>query len=321
MSSCALLILAVFASYAAAQPIDSTAPRATWVNMTKLNAVVTQGGCASCHAHPPVIGAAPAARDSFVMQGYFNLAPNSVHPAAVDVSLIADPLQWDFPSGSWTRVGKSGKYKARVNNVSAQIDYWVGGSSRCNFTFIATKQVDMSQPISHEFMTMELKVGTAFDESFEAMVTPHGKSVSLVNAGGGPTFALDSVTITRNRKKANSDSIKVAARSWGVDDFDPGAQDIEVDLGSFHAILPAGSLVLAKNGKTANYKGPLPGGGSMVLTIGLATSTVAFTISKVDLSGVTEPCDFAFDMVGTNSGRWGFSLQFQENKTHTVLKY
>ena len=168
---------------------------------------------------------------------------------------------------------------------------------------------------------MELQIGSVLDESLTVNVTQRGQMASMGAAGPDAVLALDSMTVTRNLKKANSDSAKIAARIWGVTDFDPSTQDMAIDLGSAHLVLPAGSILTAKNGKTAGYKGALPGGGKIALTINNVTSKVAITITKADLSGVTDHCAFGLDMVGTASGRWSYDLYLQENKTHTAFKY
>jgi hypothetical protein len=287
------LLLAVFASSARAQSIDSTDVRTTWLNISSCSL--------TAHLFP---------NDTFALKGSFNIAPLALDSTSADVTLNVGKLRVAFSHDLWKRVGKTTTYRASAKNVSAQIAWWAGGSSRCNFSFIATKQnlsdgLDLSFSHSSLETTVRLRVGAAVDETVRMALTLHSVSLLSVSAklssfreSSDPMFALDSVSITRNLKKAGRDSLKITGRVW-AGSFNPAKHDIAVDLGTFH-----GTLLTPKTSCAMN----------------MLTGKFSISFRNVDLNSVADPDILSLQFAGVPDA-WHFLLHFREIAKHTSYKY
>jgi hypothetical protein len=218
-------------------------------------------------------------------------------------------------------VGKSGKYKAVVNHISAQIEYWAGGSSRCNFTFVGTKQQLNGSTPDYPVIPVRLQVGAQFDETMRVLLpeNPKSASISMLRMAEDPSFSPDSIRITRNLKVANRDTFTMTAHIW-ADAFDPAANDITFDLASLHVVVPAGTIVFAANGKSFSAKMTLPGGGKFTLKGVPGTGKVTWTATGVDLSALNASDVLSLSM-GYPEATWVGGLTFQVNKTGTIYKF
>lgn len=301
----ALVLVAACASYAHAVAV----PRETWLNITAFNF--------TAHRSP--------GNDVFVLKGSFNLAPNIVGPTDTDITLTIGTGATPLTSDLWRQVGKSNKYKAKLDNVSMQIDYWVAGTSRCNFIVIGSKQ-DLPSIMDYPSeTTIGLQVGAALNETLLVVMVLHSTPNTIAaKLGGciyneGPTFLPDSIRITRNHKKANADSITIVARIW-ESDFLSDVNDITISAGTFSATIPAGSIKVPGKSRTAIFRGDLPTGGKASVTFA-DTGKFTVTISGVDLSSVVDPDAIQFMMVGLPESRWYYRFYFKTNEAYTSSKY
>jgi hypothetical protein len=304
-----LLLIVAFASYAPAGSTQPFSVRPTWLNISTFN----------FHANTRM-----NSKDSFVLKGSFNAVPQSIDPTIDDVTLTIGERPFSYTHDLWKQVGKSNKYMAKIDGVSAQIEYWVGSSSRCSFTFIGSRQDLPSYIISPDETRIELQIGVAFDETVGTEMIVHNvgpvynvRMDSYLELAG-PTFALDSLRIARNTRKTGHDSMTMKARCWD-EGFDPSANDIYVGLGSFQATIPAGTMTVAKG--TARGKLSFVTGGKVSISINLNTGKATLVFTNVDLSSLQNPDDLFVQVIGTAPASWNFHLTFKENKNHTSFAY
>jgi len=305
------LLLVALASHASAQPIQPPSlPRTTWLNISTFR----------FHENTSLSN-----RDSFVLKGSFNAEPYSLE-STDDVTLSMGGKAIIFAHDLWRKVGRNA-CKARTGGVSAQITYWVGGSSRCNFTFIGSRQNMPGYMASPYDTTIELRIGGAFDESVTVMVTVQNPGRGTVfNARLDSysedmlaTFALDSVRITRSRK-AGHDRMTISGRCWNSG-FDPEKSAFAVNVGSFRATIEPWQQMTVVKGK-GHCTLSLPTGGKVTLNFDLNTGKTSFAFTNVDLGSLANPDVLFVGVINEDSApAWNFGLTFKENKSHTSSAY
>ena len=297
-----LLLLVV-----AAPSVQASAVRQNWININTFNFVVHK---ASGH-------------DTFLLKGSFNLAPNSIDSTS-EVILTIGTGVFDYTSGTLAPVGKSGKYKGSIGNVAAEIDYWVGGTSRCNFTFVGSKQ-DLPSIIGPDATSIELQVGDDFDESAEVDIYARFNSSTVTGKmryfqlDGNATFVVDSLRVIRNLHKSSADSATLVGHMWDQS-FDSAADDVTIIIGTFQATMPAGSLSGTAATKTRRYRGALPGGGNIAVT-GDQNGKFTMVVTGVDLSSITNPAEVVLRLTGGITQTWAYDLTLKVNTGQTLYTY
>ena len=300
----------VLCSQAQAPPVEEPETLITWLNISKMKAVVPQDADAVNY------------NDSFMIQGSFNIAKDSFVPADQDVTLTSGTWSKTFTKDMWRRLGSSGKYKAFFEHVSIQIDYWVGGSSRCNFSVVGTKQQLTGTTPDYPTIPVRLQVGT-FDETSDVQMQEETTAPSMVRLGSGPVMAVDTVRVTRSPKDSR-DTLTMTGRAYGTEGFDAAVDDMTIELGGFSIVIPAGSITQSADGKVFSYRGTLATEERVAFKVVRVGETGKFTLSvtQADLSSLagTGRAQYQHGRLALEL-HWNYEVTFQENKTHTAFKY
>jgi hypothetical protein len=315
-----ILSVLAFQSKAAAEPAQNS-----WLAISSFTITERAGG----------------GKDTFVMRGHFDLNPGSVNQAVDDLTLTIGTKQFALTHDLWHRVGGSDKYRASADNLSVRIDYWVGKSHRCNFTFIGSKQTISSYIADPAAFDVALQVASQVDMNTRVIMnvkTARGTTTaklsaysSTILAASDPAFVLESLHITRNLKKRGDDSIVITGRTSNVP-YDPTRCAFGICLFStkltdiFRSTIPGYELTLSSDGSEMTYDGPLYTPSSTPFghcsLVGTADGHATITITGVDLKAMTNPAVFFLGVIGDSFAYvYEFKVKFHVNAAHTSYKY
>jgi len=268
------------------------------------------------HIDPKKIG-----NDNFVMKGSFNLEPGTLDPATSDVTLRVDEWELTIPGADWHKKGKTNKYMAKASNVTAQIEYWVKGSSRCKFAFIGVKQDLQSSSPNYPNLEVELQVGTVFDESLTAVMVDRGTAFKMGPDAVESTFIVKSLHVVKNKKSAGHDSFVLVTRVIVEEEFDPATNDVDIEVGNYLVHVPAGTLVIPTDAKGFSYRATLPDGGKLRLSVIFETGKMTVGVTNVDLGVFGSPTTVRFRMSAIPEANWARQLWLVTNPGQTSYKY
>jgi len=336
MSSPRRYVLTVLAAAILAVPLLTSAVQAQetfqtqWLNISRMTV-----------SFPRASG-----RDSFSTQGSFNMNPDSIDPATASVQIFIDEWSCTFSASDWRQVGKGRTYAAKLKEgtsfVSAQIAWWIGGSSRCNFKFTGARldiQSGLYDPWYYEDSSedptpgsrrpyFDLSINSVFEESLMVTMLRHGGAGRMVYLP--ERYAIDKVALTRNLTKPNRDSITVTGRLF-IDpetmlaliygDIDPYSIGAVVTIGSLPPIwIEPGSMKWSWYTCRLSYSGTLPTGGKVSISSGLVLGKTVVSVRNIDLSDIADnTLGVGVEFTDVFSG--GYQLILQSNAKGTALKY
>jgi len=259
--------------------------------------------------------------DSFVMKGSFNLEPGLIDPATSDVTINAENWQLALPAVQFQKKGNTNKYMAKGPGFTAQIEYWVKGSSRCKFTLICVKQDLQGARLHYPNITVELKIGATFDESFTAIMEDHGTAFKMGPDAEGSLFKVKSLHLVKNRKVVGRDSFVLKARIVTDGEFDPSTNDVMLWIAGQSVTIPAGSITIPPDATKMTYNGTLAGGEKVRVSVNFNTGMMTMGATNVDLDSLTNPTTMAFTITGIPGALWAPRMWLVENPGHTSYKY
>jgi len=265
----------------------------------------------------------PEGKESFTMTGTFNVEPNSIESTSADLTLSVGTWSVNFGPSSWTCKGHSKTCKAKSidGSVTASIQYWINGTSKCKYTFTAKKQ-DLRSHLDYGGgdyveIPVELQIGTGFDETVIAQCNVKGSTVRCAWLGPMPHFILDKLQVVTS-KAASRDTIVVRARS--NIDFDPSLNGYEINVcGETVQIFPDDPWTL--HGRIASIRKTFDGTKKLAYTINIETGKFTFTLSKLDLTTVDNPLILTFTLTGPGAASWPCEVRVSTNKKGTVYSY
>jgi len=260
-----------------------------------------------------------AGRDSFLLTGNFNAPPWSIYPSASDVTLTIDDWSATIPAEWWTRKGASKQWKVKAPGFSGQIEYFVNGSSKCKYRFIASNQDLKNNWPSIPDLPVRLRIGTTFDESIIADVDPLPNGIKLSDLEPVPSLMLDAVSI-KSSPKLNKDGIVVTGR-LNIDHFDDAVNGFWMQFGVVTAEILPGELSITKSGKMLRFKKDLPGGEKLSFTVNTDTGKVTIALTKVEMPIVDNPMVMMFQVTNMPGAIWRARVWMSENRPKTQYKY
>jgi hypothetical protein len=264
-------------------------------------------------------------KESFIIKGTFNLEPNSIESTAADMTLSVGSWVVKFAPSSWTckGTGKPCKAKTADGNMTANIQYWIGGTSKCKYTFTAKKQ-DLRDyvmlGVDSADVPVRLQIGAEFDESVTADCKVRGTTVRYMTLAPQPCCIVDKVQV-KNGAAALADVIVVSGR-LNVDSYDTDVNGTEVLVwGQYCGILPG--EIWSMHGKIASIKKTFDGTKKLSFSVNVNTGKFTMTLSKLDLLPVSlDPLVVGIAVTGgTNGGFWAFGVWTKANRKGTVYSY
>jgi hypothetical protein len=260
---------------------------------------------------------------SFTMTGMFNLQPNIVDPAICDVTLTIDNAQVIFYPSDWTNKGPGKPWVAKIagGNITASIYYWVGGTSKCKFTFTAKKQSFSNSNFPHmPELPVQLQIYNVFDQQVIAGMETKGYSAKMTAIGPKPAYQLNAVTI-KTSPKAHKDSVTFSGRmDMDTADFDPSVNGALVEVeGETVEILP-GELPVP-HGRSLTFRKTYSGTKKLTLTANLNTGKVTIMLTGLDLGPVTDTATVRFAITNYTNADWVSQVWMSSNKANTTFKY
>jgi hypothetical protein len=302
----AAVVVAVVMGFSAAAWAGAIEVQETWLNVQKLVGTV----------HPDALHNGQG-KDNFVIAATFNCEAYSFGPST-DVTLSLDELDVVIPAAQWKKVGKTEKYIAKTPDYTAQIDYWINGSSRCNLKMSARNQDILNNMPNMPDMPVELVIGSVFDEAVTAHMSESIGGARMMELGPDPIMVIDTFMVKKNLRLAGKDSLVITGRCMATA-FDPATSGIGLELEGYSVLIPAGAITESSNGKSVSYRGVIDGGNVSFK----ADDTTKFStvITNIDLSSVTGPCTLVVYMNGVPGAGWGWALDTQSNRPGTIIKY
>jgi len=298
----AALVMGFSAAAWAVVPVEET-----WLNVEKLVGTVR-----------PDAQHNGQGKDSFVIAATFNCEPNSFGPST-DVTLSMDELDIVIPADQWQKKGNTEKYLAQTPAYTAQIDYWIKGSSRCELKMSARNQDIMNNVPNMPDLPMELVIGVVFDEAVTAHMSDSGGAARMMELGPEPLMVIDSLMVKKNPSLVGKDSLVVTGRCM-AEGFDPSVNGVFLALEGYSVEIPGGAITELPNGKDVSFKGVIDG--ANVSFKAYYSTRFSMVITNADLSSVTDlSVALRIALTGVPDAAWGWALDLQSNKPGTVLKY
>jgi len=260
---------------------------------------------------------ASTGHDSFVLEGSCNMWPYKTAPQTVTLN-VGTTWSVTMDSASWKKVGKAGTYTCKANGVVAKLTYWSGLSTKCLFSFTASKQILKDSLPDLQNVPVRLRIGSGFDETVPVRLTLKGHTAKLASVGPQPVFWIDKVTLTRKLSASGRDSLLFKGRLFLQDAIDPETDAVTMTIGPYAISIPAGSFTESRNG--LKYTAATPHG-KLKVQLNTATGVLSVTATGIDLSTATDMADVSLSITNHDGTDWDYGLVMGVNKTANVYKY
>ncbi len=295
------------------QGVVSNVPAATeqWLSIKSFQSTVTPSRSNS---------------DRLSLRGSFNLLPPlGFNPADQTATFGVGSFERSLPADHWRRVGRLQKYTQTTSNYSATIDYFVGGGSRCDFTYSATKATlgEVFANLSDVPIGLGLanSLGATFYDKVDVNVQASGRSFRLGWDSPEPVLFIDTFNITRNLTKTNMDSVVVSGRVLGSFQFNPAINGIELELGPFQVVIPPGAMTAPRSGTRLSYKTTPQGGTAITFTYDTEKGTFSLRAQKANFAGTANPFGLHLRLTGVSGALWNYRLNLQVASNGKSLRY
>lgn len=260
-------------------------------------------------------------KDSFLLKGYFHCEPDSFDPAAGDVTVAIDDWNVTIPADQWKKQGQS-KFKAKYSGVTAQIDYWVKGSGRCNFTFVGTKQTLGANVPNYPDVPVRIAVTPSVDFTVTAHMEDFAAVSKMTELKPLSFFAIDKIEVKRNPDTAHKDAYKIWGRVFLVGNYDPSVNGIYVSMGEDGTAIMPGEIAIPASGNKIKFNKTFPDGRKLLLQVNTDTGQMYLFVKDVDLAAFTNPPWVIFYISNMVDSLWGYAPYLQQaNKTGTLHKF
>jgi hypothetical protein len=260
-------------------------------------------------------------KDSFLLKGYFHCTPESFDPTTSDVTVAVDNHVITIPAGQWTKQGAN-KFKAKFSNVSAQIDYWVKGSGRCNFMFVGTKQTMGTNVPNFPVLPVRVAVTPSIDLTVLVSMEEFGSVAKMDTLGPRPLYVINKIEVKRNFKAVKKDAYKIWGQLYLSEEFDPAVNGIYVSLGPSAVEILPGEVTSPASGNKLKFAKMFPDGTKIAVDANTETGKILVMVSNVDLSGFSNPPTAYFAITAMDDAAWGFVTYLQKaNKTGSLFKF
>ena len=219
----------------------------------------------------------------------------------------------------WTPVGKSNVYKFKEGDVSGKFAFLVRGSTKCIFSLNATRQTLQGHLPDWPNVPVRLQCGEDFDETLTANLAVNGTTGKLSSVGPLPLFCTEKLTVKRNLRLSGHDTLSYSGKVFLDSDFDPSEDGLEMHIGPYELLLPAGTMYSPASG-VARYTALTPNG-KLALTLNNKTHALTVTATGVDMSAVTRIMEVSLSITNHPGAAWNYGLRMATNITNTAYTY
>ena len=254
-------------------------------------------------------------RDSFVLEGRFNLWPNANAPETVRLNIDNWSLVVD--AASWKRAGNSSVYTCRQGGVTCKMTYWVLGTSKCLLQFTGIRQTLRASLTNPNIVPVRLRIGTGFDQTVVANM--QGENPVKLSSLRPPLFCTQSLMIRRKLNRVARDRFAYKGKLLLEQPFSPAADSLTMRIGPYAISIPAGTMAPPKKGIVKYTARTVHGR----MTLRLNRKTGAFTVNAkgVDMSAVTLDTELSLSITNHPGADWTYKLLLARNKAGTLYGY
>jgi subtilisin-like proprotein convertase family protein len=269
------------------------------------------------------INSTTAGTDSFDIRGTFNSLPISNFNGLLEAFTfnIGGAVSYTIPSGGWKRVARYQRYTRIAPGETGIFSYFIGGSSKCSYSYKRSKitlDSGLTNPANTAISVSRLGQWT---KSVNVMLDSVGNVRRYSGKHTQPDLFVTTASCTLVKTKVGGDSLTFSARAEGPFAFDPVTNGIEILIGPFYRLVPAGAFTRSRNLLT--HRASTPFGGTVVITYDIETQLLRATVTKEDLGLVaTQPLmEVQVALTGIAGASWKRKLGMAPNSSRTIFRY
>ena len=271
------------------------------------------------------VNSATAGADSFEMRGTFNSMPFTDFNGLLESFTFrvgSSGPSYSIVSGGWKRVGRLQKYTRTVTGESAVFNYFLGGSSKCSYTYKRSKTTLDAGLVNPPDTALIVTRSGHWTETVNVMLDSVGAYRRYSGKHTQPDLFVSTTSCTLSKTRKGQDSLTFSARAEGPFVFDPLVNGINLRVGPFNRNIAPGAAH-TKKGSILTYKSTSSNNGTVTVTYDIDKQLLRATATKEDLSIVaTQPLlPISVELTGVAGASWTRKLGLAPNASKTIFRY
>ena len=240
--------------------------------------------------------------------------------STINPSVNVGPFARAYPGAVWKQAGRKPRFVYSAGPDKAQMEFWVGGSSKGKFDFKSSNANLSGVFVNPDSVPVSLGVGSLAD-TLSVSVDARGSSFRLGSSTPTPEFFVTTLSLSHG-KTPGKDAIAFAGKATGPFSFDPLVHDFTLTIGSYTIAIPSGGWTSQRRTKLTFGQSSRTGP-KVLLTYDIEKGTLTFKGANLDLSSMlgSNTAFVSLNLGGISGGQWTYQITMGVDRTGLRKRY